>query len=165
MSIQTERSVSTWRPGSSMARARETFAEERSSHSSNFPPARRGHPYRNSERFTSFDREQLLRDGRDASLARDREFVDLDSELEYWRRTYARQTEHSGLRYGDREPAVKLGLDAYVRSRGRSMDDMEEELHACYERTRGASRLDWEQARAVVEAAWQRVVRNGGAWP
>lgn len=89
--------------------------------------------------------------------------IDMDSELGYWRSHYRGLTHCEGLRYSDHEPALKLGLDAYMRSHGRSIDDMEPELRDCYRRTRGGSRLDWDQARGVVEAAWHRLNSRGGA--
>ncbi len=87
--------------------------------------------------------------------------IDMDSELGYWRGHYRGLPGGSALRYGDYEPAVKLGLDAYMRSRGRAIDDMEDELEACYRRTRGPSRLDWAQARAVVRLAWNHLHLRG----
>lgn len=85
------------------------------------------------------------------------EVIDMDSELGYWRSRYRGLPGGSALRYGDYEPAVKLGMDAYMRSRGRSIDEMEDELEICYRRTRGISRLDWQQARAVVRLAWNHL--------
>ncbi|MBX9403161.1 hypothetical protein K4L06_17770 [Lysobacter sp. BMK333-48F3] len=89
--------------------------------------------------------------------------VDMESELSYWRSHYRGLTHCEGLRYSDHEPALKLGLDAYMRSHGRSIDEMERELRDGYRRTRGGARLDWDQARVVVEAAWHRLNNRGGA--
>lgn len=83
--------------------------------------------------------------------------IDMDSELVYWRGEYRVLVDRPGLRYSDYEPAVKLGLDAYMRSQGRSLREMETELSACYRRVRGASKLDWDEARPMVEAAWHRL--------
>lgn len=89
--------------------------------------------------------------------------IDIESELGYWRSHYRGLTHCEGLRYSDHEPALKLGLDAYMRGHGRSIDEMEQELRDGYRRTRGGSRLDWDQARGVVEAAWHRLNNRGGA--
>ncbi|MEI2431167.1 MULTISPECIES: hypothetical protein [Lysobacter] len=89
------------------------------------------------------------------------EVIDMESELGYWRGHYRGLPGGSALRYGDYEPAVKLGMDAFMRSRGRGIDDMEDELEACYRRTRGLSRLDWQQARAVVRLAWNHLHLRG----
>jgi len=86
--------------------------------------------------------------------------LDLDSEMKHWRGHYRGLVDRVGLRLCDYEPALKLGLDAYMRGHGRSLDEMEEELRACYKRVRGASKLDWDEARSVVAAAYARVHRQ-----
>lgn len=87
--------------------------------------------------------------------------VDMDSELGYWRGHYRGLPGGSALRYGDYEPAVKLGLDAYMRSNGRALDEMDIELEMRYRRTRGGSRLDWDQARTIVRLAWNHLHLRG----
>ncbi|SDY65549.1 hypothetical protein SAMN04487939_104279 [Lysobacter sp. yr284] len=89
------------------------------------------------------------------------EVIDMESELGYWRGHYRGLPGGSALRYGDYEPAVKLGMDAFMRSRGRGIDEMEDELETCYRRTRGISRLDWQQARAIVRLAWNHLHLRG----
>ncbi len=101
----------------------------------------------------------LHRDERESMLSLD--VVDMDSELAYWRSHYRGLVPRTGLRYSDHEPAVKLGLDAYMRAHGRDVGQMQEELRACYQRTRGGSRLEWEEARPVVEAVWRRLQARG----
>ncbi|QWF19463.1 hypothetical protein [Lysobacter capsici] len=81
----------------------------------------------------------------------------MDSELLYWRGQYRVLVDRPGLRYSDYEPAVKLGLDAYMRSHGRGFREMEDDLIRCYKRVRGVSKLDWDEARPMVEAAWHRL--------
>lgn len=88
--------------------------------------------------------------------------VDLDSELSYWRAHYRVLFRRPGLRFSDYEPAVKLGLDAYVRARIDDRPPAEEELRDRYRRVHGASRLDWNDARAVAAAACERVQRERG---
>lgn len=86
--------------------------------------------------------------------------VDLDSELSYWRAHYRLLFGRPGLRFSDYEPAVKLGLDAYVRGRIEGLPEAEDELRDRYRRVHGASRLEWDDARAVVAAACERVQRE-----
>ncbi|MGH8079928.1 MAG: hypothetical protein ACREP7_05090 [Lysobacter sp.] len=86
--------------------------------------------------------------------------LDLDRELFYWRSHYRELIDRTGVRFSDCEPALKLGLDAYMRCHGRNLADMEDELHACYKRVRSQSRLDWDEARMVVAAAFERVHRQ-----
>lgn len=88
------------------------------------------------------------------------EVLDLDSELSYWRNHYRGLVDRPGLRYSDYEPAVKIGLDAYMRSRGRTLDEMRDSIDVCYRRTRGTSRLESDEAHTVVEAAWNRLERR-----
>lgn len=85
--------------------------------------------------------------------------VDLDAELSYWRHHYRNRADRV-LRITDYEPAVKLGLDAYMRGQGRSFAEMEDELRERYRRVRGLSRMDWDEARAVVAAACERLYRQ-----
>lgn len=91
------------------------------------------------------------------------EAVDLDSELSYWRAHYRARFGLPGLRFSDYEPALKLGLDAYVRGQGGSRPEAgDDEWRDRYRRVHGASRLDWDQARAVAAAARERVQRERG---
>lgn len=93
----------------------------------------------------------------DAGFLLSPDAVDLDRELGYWRSQYRHLTARGGLRFGDYEPAVKLGLDAYMRGHSRALADIEDELRVCYARVRGVARLDWDEARDVVSAACERV--------
>ncbi|WP_394537322.1 hypothetical protein PRJ39_14185 [Lysobacter enzymogenes] len=86
--------------------------------------------------------------------------VDLDSELSYWRANYRVLFGRPGLRFSDYEPAVKLGLDAYVRGQVEGGPELEEQLRDRYRRVHGASRLDWNDARAVAVAACERIQRE-----
>jgi hypothetical protein len=99
------------------------------------------------------------REQRESMLSLD--VVDLDSEVAYWRSHYRGLVPRPGLRYSDHEPAIKLGLDAYMRGHGRHIDEMHDELRDRYRRTRGGSRLDWDEARPVVAAAWRRLSLRG----
>jgi len=89
-----------------------------------------------------------------------RDAVDLDCELSYWRTHYRARFGRPGLRFSDYEPAVKLGLDAYVRSLIEDRAQGEDELRDRYRRVHGASRLDWDDARAVAAAACERLQRQ-----
>lgn len=80
--------------------------------------------------------------------------IDFDAELFYWRENYYRLPIFEGARLSDVEPAIKLALDACLRSRGGDIDAMLPELQARYLRTRGTARLSWEEAERVVRAIW-----------
>lgn len=117
-----------------------------------------GHPLRETARSPGTKGQAAASPAAMQSL----DVIDMESELGYWRSHYRGLSRCDGLRYSDYEPALKLGLDAYMRGHGRSIGDMEQELRDCYRRTRGGSRLDWDQAHSVVQAAWDRLNDRGG---
>lgn len=88
--------------------------------------------------------------------------LDLDSELSYWRAHYRLLFGQPGLRFSDYEPAVKLGLDAYMRGQIEDRPLADDELRDRYRRVHGASRLEWNDARAVASAACERLQRERG---
>ncbi|MGH8086398.1 MAG: hypothetical protein ACREPV_14175 [Lysobacter sp.] len=85
-------------------------------------------------------------------------FVDFDGELQFWR---AHHRHHPffrpGLDFVDYEPALKLGINVFLDGHGRTFDELREQLAEPYERTRGNSPLDWNEASAAAEAAWLRM--------
>lgn len=85
-------------------------------------------------------------------------FVDFDEELDYWRDNYASSCFHrDGMEFRDYEAAVKLGINVFLRSHGRSFDELKEQLAESYERTRGNSLIEWPEASVAAGAAWQRM--------
>lgn len=86
--------------------------------------------------------------------AHDALMIDFDAELFYWRENYRQLPIYDGARLSDVEPIIKLALDACLQRRGRSLDDMRQELQARYSRTRGEGCLDWSQAQEVIAAIW-----------
>ncbi|HZH43988.1 MAG TPA: hypothetical protein VEY50_07915 [Lysobacter sp.] len=83
--------------------------------------------------------------------------IDLDRELAYWRNHYREIAHRPDLRFDDMVPALKLGMDAYLRTRGERFEDLTERMADTYARVRGNSRLDWQRALPVAEAAWRRL--------
>ena len=83
--------------------------------------------------------------------------IDLDRELAYWRNHYRELAYRADLRFDDLVPALKLGMDAFVRTRGERFEDLADRLADSYARVRGTSRLDWQRALPVAEAAWRRL--------
>lgn len=85
-------------------------------------------------------------------------FVDFDEQLMHWRdHLFGCPFYRQGLDFDDYGPAFKLGIHVFLRSHGRSFSDVKDQLGESYERTRGASRLDWPDASAAAAAAWQRM--------
>lgn len=85
-------------------------------------------------------------------------FVDFDEELLFWRDRYRTcGFFRPGLEFGDYEPAFKLGINVFLRSHGRSFDELKDHLLESYERIRGATPLEWSEASAAAGAAWERM--------
>ncbi|MBU8977987.1 MULTISPECIES: hypothetical protein [unclassified Lysobacter] len=83
------------------------------------------------------------------------EAVDMDEEIAHWMRHYRNYVPR--FRGEDYLPALKLGLDAYLRGHGQDFDEMADSLQLSYARVRGSSRLDWDEALPVAMAAWTRL--------
>lgn len=128
------------RAGTNARSANETFWSQHSSY------LRAITSYSEAARQKASSREAASREG----------FVDMESEFRYWQKFY-RDSEHDGRRVQDLEPAIRLGLDAFVRARGRPLYQIEQELRQSYERTCGDRGLDWRQARPIVEAVLRRL--------
>ncbi|MGH8074054.1 MAG: hypothetical protein ACREO4_08275 [Lysobacter sp.] len=85
-------------------------------------------------------------------------FVDLDKELAYWRHAYREHPAFSPNRsYEEYEAALKVGIHAYLDDHARSFEEMRDGLGETYRRTRGDSRLDWDEASSAAAAAWHRM--------
>lgn len=83
--------------------------------------------------------------------------VDVEAELAHWRVHFRELPHCCNMRWDDVKPALKLGIDACLKARGRDIVEMLDELMTSYRRTAAGSRLDWNHAREVVAAAWVRV--------
>ena len=74
----------------------------------------------------------------------------------YWRENYAREDYVDATRsYDDYAPAYELGWSGRAQ-RGSDFDAVEPTLASEWETRRGASGLDWPQARPATRAAWNR---------
>ncbi|UYB50602.1 hypothetical protein OCJ37_11260 [Xanthomonas sp. AM6] len=84
--------------------------------------------------------------------------LDRERELDFWKAHFAQAPFHRpGHVFADYEPALKLAYDAYLKYHGQRFDDVVPQLRDVFLRDHPRSRLDWLQARNVVQAAWQRL--------
>jgi len=91
------------------------------------------------------------------------EAIDPTAEDAFWHDQYGHEPYYSKDRsYEDYAPAYRTGYEAQGRHAGRSFDDVEDDIKASYERSRGSSKLDWMTARPATRAAWDRVAKGGG---
>jgi uncharacterized protein YcfJ len=78
----------------------------------------------------------------------------------YWRDNYKNESYvRSDYTYEDYSPAYRAGYEGRVRYDGRGFDEVESDVRGDYERNRGNSRLDWDDAKHATRAAWHRVER------
>lgn len=85
-------------------------------------------------------------------------FVDFDEEVTHWRNNYSGSRFYrEGLDFRDFEASVKLGINAFLRSHGRTFGELRDQLADSYDRTRGTTPLDWSEASVAAEAAWDRM--------
>jgi hypothetical protein len=89
------------------------------------------------------------------------EALDPTREDVYWKGQYQKEPYYSsGLTYDDYAPAYRTGYTGRARFAGRTFDDVASDLRADYERSKGSSKLTWEQANSASRAAWNRLGRN-----
>jgi hypothetical protein len=80
------------------------------------------------------------------------------AEDEHWRNHYAKRPYvPQNARFADYGPAYRYGAISYSRLAGRDFQDVESQLSAGWEGARGASALQWEQAKHAARDAWERV--------
>lgn len=82
-------------------------------------------------------------------------------EEQYWSEHYqTRGYVQPNTPYDNYRPAYRYGVDSYVRSEGRDFDAVEPELRQNWNQARGASNLDWEQARPATRDAYDRLYQT-----
>jgi len=81
--------------------------------------------------------------------------VNTDEEIAYWVGYY--RALIPDLRIEDYLPALKLGLDAYLRGQGQLFEYVTYNLQVSYIRVRGDSQLEWGEAFPVAMAVWNRL--------
>ncbi|CAM3441516.1 ferritin-like domain-containing protein [Paracidovorax anthurii] len=80
----------------------------------------------------------------------------------YWREAYPREPYYRSDRaYDHYRPAYELGWSAVGRYPG-DFDAMEPQLARDWAQARGASGLEWPEARPAARAAWERTTREAG---
>jgi uncharacterized protein YcfJ len=90
------------------------------------------------------------------------EAVNPTAEEAYWRDNYNRADFYNkSYTYDDYSPALRTGYEGYSRygTQGKTWEQVEPSLRTDYDRVKGKSRLEWEQAKAATRSAWHRVER------
>jgi hypothetical protein len=90
------------------------------------------------------------------------EKIDPTAEDTYWRENYStRPYVAAGSGYDDYGPAYRYGVESYGMHDGRSFDEVEPELSSGWDRARGTSGLDWNDAKHASRDAWQHISDAG----
>jgi uncharacterized protein (TIGR02284 family) len=93
------------------------------------------------------------------------EAIDPTAEEKHWREQYEREPYYEqGRSFDDYAPAYRMGVTG--RTRYDTWDTAEPQLRNEWQRERGTSGLEWEQAQPASRAAWDRVdesLRTTGA--
>jgi len=87
------------------------------------------------------------------------ESIDPTEEDAYWSAEHVNRPYYkAGHTYEeDYAPAYRQGYTARDQYRDREFDDVESDLGADWDRSKGKSKLKWEEARSAVRDAWDRV--------
>jgi len=86
---------------------------------------------------------------------------DWRTEDAYWRENYkGRPYYQSGYDYEDYGPAYRFGYDASDRYSGKQWNDVERDLERDWGSYEQRGQSTWEQIKAAVRDAWDRMVGN-----
>ncbi|HET9228431.1 MAG TPA: hypothetical protein VFR31_17275, partial [Thermoanaerobaculia bacterium] len=77
----------------------------------------------------------------------------------YWRNNFSTRPYASGRTYDDLSPAYRYGYDSANQYRGRSWNEVENDLERGWDRAKGATRSTWQEVKDAVRDAWHRVER------
>ena len=94
------------------------------------------------------------------------EAVNPTVEDEYWRENYSsRDYVDPDADYEDYQPAYRYGWESYsqYQDRGKTFDDVSNELERDWRTKRGESSLEWGHAKPAVRDAWCRIDEKRGS--
>lgn len=90
--------------------------------------------------------------------------TDWTDERSYWEQNYrSRPYVRSDTEFGAYEPGYRYGFESAQRHRGRDWHEVEPELERDWERYEhgGETRSKWQDIKASVRDAWDRVTGSG----
>ncbi len=87
------------------------------------------------------------------------EGMDPTVEDAYWRDNHTKASYYDrNLSYDDDyAPAYRYGYESRAKHADRKFEDIENDLSAGWDRTKGKSRLGWEKAKMATRDAWHHV--------
>jgi len=83
--------------------------------------------------------------------------IDIDAELSCWRQLEGSATSEFVFLFHEWEPAIRVGIHAYLTYPDRDFDSLEPVIIAAYQRIRGGSRIPWTRAAPAARRVWQKL--------
>src|SRR6476659_11001225 len=83
--------------------------------------------------------------------------IDIDAELSCWRQMEGSATSEFVFLFHEWEPAIRVGIHAYLAYPDRDFDSLEPVIVAAYQRIRGGSRIHWTRAAPAARRVWQKL--------
>jgi len=83
--------------------------------------------------------------------------IDIDAELSCWQQMESSATSELVFLFQEWEPAIRVGIHAYLAYPGRDFDSIEPTIIEAYERIRGRSRIPWARAAPAARRVWQKL--------
>lgn len=87
--------------------------------------------------------------------------IDIDAELSCWRQLECAATSELVFLFHEWEPAIRVGIHAYLAYPERDFDSIEPTLIAAYQRIRGRSRIPWTRAAPAARRLWEKLQSQG----
>jgi hypothetical protein len=95
--------------------------------------------------------------------ARGAVMIDIDAELSCWQQMESSATSELVFLFHEWEPAIRVGIHAYLAYPGRDFDSLEPTILEAYQRIRGRSRIPWVRAAPAARRVWQKLHSEGEA--
>ena len=83
--------------------------------------------------------------------------IDVDAELACWRKLERASPSDLVFLFFEWEPAIRVGIHAYLNHPGHAFDEIEPVVADAYQRIRGRSRIPWSQARPAARRVWEKL--------
>jgi len=83
--------------------------------------------------------------------------IDIDAELSCWQQLECNATSELVFLFHEWEPAIRVGIHAYLAYPDRDFDSIEPTIVAAYQRIRGRSRIPWTRAAPTARRVWQKL--------
>jgi len=83
--------------------------------------------------------------------------IDIDAECSCWQRMEGNGTSELVFLFHEWEPAIRVGIYAFLAYPGRDFDSIEPTIDAAYQRIRGRSPIPWTRAAPAARRVWQKL--------